>query len=71
MIHPDQIYTVRQLRHDDLQAEAQQARVRWELADNRPAGGRVLAWLLRLGTSWRRGAIPTSRAGSGTSTGTV
>jgi len=61
MMHPDQIYTVRQLRHDDLRAEAQQARVRRDLADNRPAWRRGLAWLYRLSASWRRGAMPTVR----------
>jgi hypothetical protein len=71
MMHPDQIYTVRQLRHDDLQAEAQQARMRRECADNRSAWARALAWLRRLSAGSRSGAIPTSQAASSPGTRTV
>jgi hypothetical protein len=71
MMHPDQIYTVRQLQHDDLRSEARQARVRPELADNRPAWERGFAWLQRLSQTWRRRAILSSQAGGSKSIKTV
>jgi hypothetical protein len=45
MINPDQIYTVRQLQHHDLQAEAAAYQMQRECAQQRAAGRR--AWLAR------------------------
>lgn len=50
MMHPDQLYSVRQLQHQDLLAEAEQARGRGGLAGTTLAGR--LVWL----AAWLRGA---------------
>ena len=45
MINPDQMYTVRQLQHHDLRAEAAAYRVEQICVDQRAAGRH--AWLAR------------------------
>jgi hypothetical protein len=64
MMNPDQMYTLQQLRHDDLRAEAEQVRAVRELANNRTVWGSVwlVTWLLRLSACRTGSAIPTARA---------
>jgi hypothetical protein len=61
MMHPDQMYTLRQLQHHDLRAEAEQARARRELIGNRTARGSAWfeTWLRYLGLRRTRSATPT------------
>lgn len=68
-MHPDQLYSVRQLQHQDLLAEAERARVRRERANDRLAWGRtwLALWLHRLGVRRTRGASPQKRAESSAS----
>jgi hypothetical protein len=65
MMHPDQIYTVRQLRHQDLRAVAEQARAQRELPGNRtPWGSAGFARWFRDWSARRfRGVTLTGRAG--------
>ncbi len=65
-MHPDQMYELRQLRHQDLRAEAKRARAIQELAGNRASWGRawLATWLRRLSTRWTRGVVLTGRAAS-------
>jgi hypothetical protein len=50
MMHPDQMYELRQLRHSDLRMESEQARAQRELTSGRAAKrhSRLLTWLQRL-----------------------
>ena len=61
MMHPDQIYSVRQLRHHDLRVEVEQARASRELVGNRTVGvcARLVVWIRRLGKR-RLGVSPVS-----------
>jgi hypothetical protein len=65
MINPDQIYTVRQLQHHDLRAEAAAYQIERECVHERAAARRawLARWLRRL--SMRRTHVDTlsSRAG--------
>ena len=72
-MHPDQMYELRQLRHQDLRAEAKRARAIQELAGNRASWGRawLATWLRRLSTRWTRGVLLTGRAGSNTPSRTI
>jgi hypothetical protein len=65
MMHPDQIYTVRQLRHQDLRAEAEQARAQRELLGNRAPWGSAefAAWFRHWSARRTRGVTLTGRAG--------
>jgi hypothetical protein len=60
MMNPDQLYIVRQLQHQDLQAETEQARLSRELAGERTAWGRtwLATWLQRLGVRRTRDTTP-------------
>jgi hypothetical protein len=64
MIHPDQIYTVRQLQHHDLQAEAERERMKREFVGDQTAWGRVwpATWLRRLSTRRTHAGRLTNRA---------
>jgi hypothetical protein len=72
-MHPDQMYEQRQLRHQDLWAEAKRARAIEELAGNRASWGRawLATWLRCLSTRWTRGVILTGRAASNTPSRTI
>ena len=60
MINPDQIYTVRQLHHHDLHAEAAAYHVQWQCAHQRAAPRPWLArWLRRLSLRRLRGLTAT------------
>jgi hypothetical protein len=58
-MNPDQLYTVRQLQHHDLQAEAAAYQMQRECAQQRAAGRR--AWL---GTWLRRLSLRRPRGGT-------
>jgi hypothetical protein len=67
-MHPDQLYSVRQLQHQDLLAEAEQARVRLECAGDQSAWSRLAdAMATALGVRRTRGASPKKRAESSVS----
>jgi hypothetical protein len=57
MMHPDQMYQLRQLRHHDLRMETDQARAAHELAAKRAAWGSpwLAVWLRGLSARWARG----------------
>ena len=60
MINPDQIYTVRQLQHHDLRAEAAAYHVERQCAHQRTARRTWLArWLRRLSLRRLRGLTAT------------
>jgi hypothetical protein len=61
MINPDQIYTVRQLQHHDLQAEAAAYQIERECAHVRAAARRawLARWLRRLSLRRLRGLTTT------------
>ncbi len=65
MIHPDQIYTVRQLRHDDLRAEAAAHQIERECAHQHAAARRawLATWLRRLSLRRTPAGTLSSRAG--------
>ena len=65
MMHPDQLYIVRQLKHQDLRAEAEQARAQRELFGNRTPWGSagVVTWLRHWSARLSRGVTLTGRAG--------
>jgi hypothetical protein len=73
MMNPDQMYTLRQLRHSDLRAEAERARVQRTCWGKRTAWSRawLATWLRRLSTRWTRGVILTGRAASNTPSRTI
>jgi hypothetical protein len=64
MMHADQIYTVRQLQHQDLLAEAERERVKRDFVGIRAAGSRawLAKWLRRLSTHRTDGITLTGRA---------
>ena len=61
MMHPDQMYELRQLRHSDLRMESEQARLRRELTSGQAAGrhGWLATWLRRLSIRRLRGVAVT------------
>jgi hypothetical protein len=61
MINPDQMYTVRQLQHHDLRAEAAAYRVEQKCAHQRAAGRHawLTRWLRRLSMRRLRGVTAT------------
>jgi hypothetical protein len=65
MMHPDQVYTLRQLQHDDLRAEAAAYQIERECAHERAAARRtwLATWLRRL--SLRRTAAGTLSSRTG------
>jgi len=71
MMNPDQIYALRQLRHQDLQVEVECARATRELVGNRTAWGRFATWLRAMGMRRRRGVAPTGQVGQSTPTRTA
>jgi hypothetical protein len=60
-MHPDQIYELRQLRHNDLRVEAEQVRTRRELASGRATRSRswLVTWLRCLLVRRLRGVTAT------------
>lgn len=66
MMHPDQLYSLRQLRHQDLLAEAEQAQVSRELVGRRMAWGRtwLALWLQRPGVRQTCGTTSSTGAES-------
>jgi hypothetical protein len=59
MMHPDQLYSVRQLQHQDMLAEAKQARV-WQEFSGRRTTARLTwltLWLRRVGRGRTRRAM--------------
>ena len=50
MLHPNQMYRLRQLRHSDLRMESERARAQREFTSGRAAKrhSRLLTWLQRL-----------------------
>jgi hypothetical protein len=71
MMNPDQIYALRQLRHQDLQLEVERARATRELVGNRTAWGRFVAWLRSVGMRRTRGVTPTGQVEQSTPTTTA
>jgi len=61
MMHPDQIYSVRQLQHQDLRAEAARQRANAELIGKRTNWRRFVSWLRAAGVHWMRGALAQTR----------
>ena len=61
MMNPDQIYTVRQLQHHDLRAEAAAYHMQRECAQQRAAGRRAwpARWLRRSSVRRARGVTVT------------
>ncbi len=64
-MHPDQMYELRQLRHQELWAEAQREQVKRECAGNQWTSGRawLATWLRRLSARRTRAGVLTNRAG--------
>jgi len=65
MINPDQIYTVRQLQHHDLRAEAAAYHMERECAQERAAARRawLARWLRRLSMRRTHAGTLSSRTG--------
>lgn len=57
MMHPDQLFSVRQLQHQDLLAEAEQARRERDGGPAARARTLLATWLERVGVRWMRGAL--------------
>jgi hypothetical protein len=64
-MHPDQMYELRQLRHQELWAEAERERVKRECAGNQGTSGRawLATWLRRLSLRRPPAGTLSSRAG--------
>jgi hypothetical protein len=65
MMNPDQIYTVRQLQHQDLRAEAEAYQMERECAHERAAARRawLATWVRRLSLRRTHDGTLSSRTG--------